>query len=262
VKSQEINEAAVTDFPDTRTLDDTVSTDVALSDGVARQGASRTLEQTPDDPDFGTDAGVEDPGTTPITEDVEDLFEDPDSDERLPQSGRITDEASFTEFYTAHSGYLQRLLMSKGLSPADAEDVSQNAFANAWKSRERFDGGNPRGWLTRIAMNESVSLHRVEQRRPLQVTDDEQRDAAFRNAVGTERDPADVIVDREDASRAVHAVRDSGIPNHWKQIMWYKHGLGYKDQETADVIGSNRNSVATGAMRAMRQIRDSLDIQE
>lgn len=288
MKFYEIDDTAVTDSPEDGVAETGVVPTLELGSGVSGNDKGLNLQGDPEDVEFGSAEdgdGLE--GPTKIhaleedtsvddlldvtteqhkddsdSEDTKDKLEATETDDEAQPTGRITDEKSFTDFYQTNAGYVLRLLVSGGLSPADAEDVAQTTFANAWKSRESFDGQNPRGWLTRIARNEATSLHRKEQRRPLQVTDEAQQDEAFRKAAGTERDPADVVVAREDAARVVQVMRGSGISEQWMSILWAKHGLGYEDHETAEALGISRGTVASGAHRAIRRVRESLEDQE
>jgi len=63
-------------------------------------------------------------------------------------------------------GPLVGLLAARGATPAEAHELAQDVFAEAWLSRERFRGdpSDPRavgGWLAGIARN----LHRTASRR-------------------------------------------------------------------------------------------------
>ena len=47
----------------------------------------------------------------------------------------------------------------------DAEDVVQESFLRAWRSRESFDGAHARAWLYRIATNACIDRSRARQPR-------------------------------------------------------------------------------------------------
>ena len=85
--------------------------------------------------------------------------------EREQAAGR-PDEADLEEWIAAFRGPLVGLLASWGPSWSVAEELAQDAFAEAWVGRERFRG-DPRdraavgAWLRGIAWN----LHRARERR-------------------------------------------------------------------------------------------------
>lgn len=69
-------------------------------------------------------------------------------------------------------GPLVGLLAARGASAAEAHELAQDVFAEAWLSRERFRGdpSDPRavgGWLAGIARNLHRAASRRHERRPL-----------------------------------------------------------------------------------------------
>jgi len=55
----------------------------------------------------------------------------------------------FDEWNAPIRGYLHRLLPDS----ADAEEIAAEAFATAWRTSDRFTGGNVSTWLFGIAIN-------------------------------------------------------------------------------------------------------------
>src|ERR1044071_8995129 len=73
-----------------------------------------------------------------------------------PRSGREDFHDLFVEFFPRLRSYFR----SCGFQPADAEDLSQTALWNVYKSREQFRGGGGGGggggldaWIYSIARN-------------------------------------------------------------------------------------------------------------
>ena len=52
----------------------------------------------------------------------------------------------------------------------EAEDAVQETMLRAWRSRETFDGTQPRAWLYRIATNTCLDAIRARNRRPQAVS--------------------------------------------------------------------------------------------
>src|SRR5256885_279343 len=99
-------------------------------------------------------------------------------------------------------------------SPFDAEDAVQESFVRAWRNRDRFEGRSAmRSWLYRIATNVCLDSLKSKQRRarPMDLgpaAEPLESNLNVRSArewiepipeqlVSTEKDPADVAVERE-----------------------------------------------------------------
>ena len=70
----------------------------------------------------------------------------------------LGDEAAFAEFYDATSARAYGLALRVVRNPAHAEEVTQEAFLDAWKSSTRFDParGSAAGWLLTIVHRKAV----------------------------------------------------------------------------------------------------------
>ena len=77
-----------------------------------------------------------------------------------------TDRA-FERLYTRHVHDVYRYVLAVLRNPADAEDVTQATFLNAYRAFRRGDRPElPRNWLLRIAHNECRQRFRMLSRRP------------------------------------------------------------------------------------------------
>ena len=68
------------------------------------------------------------------------------------------DEAAFAEFYDATSARAYGLALRVVRNPAHAEEVTQEAYIDAWRSSTRFDParGSAAGWLLTIVHRKAV----------------------------------------------------------------------------------------------------------
>lgn len=68
------------------------------------------------------------------------------------------DEAAFAEFYDATSARAYGLALRVVRNPAHAEEVTQEAYLDAWRSSTRFDSalGSAAGWLLTIVHRKAV----------------------------------------------------------------------------------------------------------
>src|SRR6266496_3853566 len=98
---------------------------------------------------------------------------------------RPRSDRAFERMYKRHVGDVYRYALAVMRNPADAEDVTQTTFLNAY--RAYVEKGNrpdkPRSWLIAIAHNVCRQRFRQSARRPDEVTFD--------------HDIADAIVDAE-----------------------------------------------------------------
>jgi RNA polymerase sigma-70 factor (ECF subfamily) len=79
------------------------------------------------------------------------------------------DEAALAEAFRRWSGFVHTLALRSLRDDADAQDVTQQVFVNAWRGRAGFDPGRSvlAAWLTGIARNAITDVHnrRTRQRR-------------------------------------------------------------------------------------------------
>jgi RNA polymerase sigma-70 factor (ECF subfamily) len=135
--------------------------------------------------------------------------------------------------------------------PADAEDVTQEAFVAAYRSIGTYRGdGSLRGWLLRIATR--IAFRRLSQR----------RETADLDAVG---EPA--LADRSsEPARAViaaerqRAVRDAieGLPDPYREVVALRFLADLSLAEVAETTGRPLNTVKTHLRRGLERLRPTL----
>ena len=78
------------------------------------------------------------------------------------------DEGALAELYDAHAAVVYALALRITRSPADAEDVTQDVFTQAWRQAARFDAqrGNLAAWLLMMARTRALDRLRQAKRRP------------------------------------------------------------------------------------------------
>ena len=81
----------------------------------------------------------------------------PDLADLLRRSGR-GDEAAFAALYDATSSRVFGLAVRVVRDPAQAEEVTQDAFLEIWRTASRFDAdrGSPLSWLLTITHRKAV----------------------------------------------------------------------------------------------------------
>jgi RNA polymerase sigma-70 factor (ECF subfamily) len=163
----------------------------------------------------------------------------------LAQRSR-TDRA-FERMYKRHVGDVYRYALAVMRNPADAEDVTQTTFLNAYRSF--VEKGNrpekPQNWLIAIAHNVCRQRFRQSARRPSEV--------AF------EDDIADTLVDDdlptgEDIRRALGHL---AFNQRAALVMRELEGRSYA--EIAEILEVSTSAVETLIFRARRALREQLE---
>jgi RNA polymerase sigma-70 factor, ECF subfamily len=149
------------------------------------------------------------------------------------------DEAEWTRLFADYyPGLVARLTMVLR-DRAEAEDVAQEAYLRAFRSRDRFDGANPRAWLHTIGLR--LALNEVRRRR---------RALARLVRVSDSVDPQPSDLDLWDALRGLSPQQRAALLLHLAD--------GYALDETAAILGVPTGTAASWVSRARARLRSEL----
>ena len=160
---------------------------------------------------------------------------------------RPRSDRAFERIYKRHVGDVYRYALAVMRNPADAEDVTQTTFLNAYRSY--VEKGNrpekPQNWLIAIAHNVCRQRFRQSARRPSEV--------AF------EDDIADTIVDDDlptgdDIRRAL-----SHLAFNQRAALVMRELEGRSYAEIAEILDVSTSAVETLIFRARRALREQLE---
>jgi RNA polymerase sigma factor (sigma-70 family) len=160
---------------------------------------------------------------------------------------RPRSDRGFERMYRRHVGDVYRYALAVMRNPADAEDVTQTTFLNAYRSI--VEKGNrpekPQNWLIAIAHNVCRQRFRQSARRPSEVS--------------FEDDIADTIVDDEtptgdDIRRALGHL---AFNQRAALVMRELEGRSYA--EIAEILDLSTSAVETLIFRARRALREQLE---
>jgi RNA polymerase sigma-70 factor (ECF subfamily) len=162
----------------------------------------------------------------------------------MPRVARGDDRA-FAQLYDELAPTLYGIVLRVVRDPAQAEEVTQEAFVELWRQAARFDParGGVRGWAVMIAHRRAVDRVRSEQAR----RDRQRRDAA--TTVGASDEPPDAVIASLDRDRARTLLAQLGDAQRRALELAYFDGLTHV--EVAERLG-----VALGT--AKTRIRDGL----
>ncbi|TMD12518.1 MAG: sigma-70 family RNA polymerase sigma factor, partial [Chloroflexi bacterium] len=164
-------------------------------------------------------------------------------------------------------------------SPFDAEDAVQDTFVRAWRSRDSFEGrAAVRSWLYRIATNVCLDTLKSKERRirpmdlgpaqePLEKNLHTRSEATWlepipEQLVASERDPADVTVERESIRLALVAALQH-LPPRQRAVLILREVLRWEASEVAQLLDTSVASVNSALQRARATLaRSNLSASE
>lgn len=164
----------------------------------------------------------------------------------LPSPG---DEAGwrvlFSEWDPRIRAYLHRLLPDA----RDAEEVTLETFATAWRTADRFAGGNVSTWLFGIAINLARNRRRSWLRRIARFTGltPETPVAMVEDSAGRD----------EDAARLKAAVQK--LPANLREPLLLTVYAGLSQKETAEALGLTVKAVERRVAGAREQLKRALE---
>ncbi len=165
------------------------------------------------------------------------------------------DQRAFAELYDATSSRVFGLVLRILVDRAQAEEVAQEVFLEAWRQAKRFDPtrGAAVSWLLQMAHARAVDRVRASQA---------QRDRDRR--IG-ERDlgvPVDDVSERAeislDAARARQALEE--LPDAQREAIELAYFGGYTQSEIAERLGTPLGTVKTRLRDGMIRLRGILGV--
>ena len=172
----------------------------------------------------------------------------------LTTNERAKPEVDLAALVEAYSGVMFRVAHSVLRSPAEAEDVVQDAFLRVLEHRGSLpDIRDFRVWLVRIAWN--LALDRRRRVRP------EQMDEAFAQALATRCVPADEALAESQRMQAVLREIDK-LPKKEREVLLLSTIEELGTAEIASVVGRSDSAVRALLFRARARLRERLEKTE
>jgi len=156
----------------------------------------------------------------------------------------VVDEASLREAFLTHGGELYGFARRSLNSPESAEDVVQETFSRAWRSRSRFDAtlGSLRGWLFTI-----------ERRVILDVSTRQMKTRTFPLDEGKEPASEDRVEEAMLGWQMESALKRLD-PDH-RMVVTELYFNGRSGKEVAELFGLAEGTVRSRAFYALRMLR-------
>jgi len=163
------------------------------------------------------------------------------TDADLVRAAQAGDVASFEILYARYAPVVHSILLGR-LSPADADDVTQNVFITALTKLESLrEPAAFAGWIARTARNAAEDHRR-------RMIDTVEIDAAFATR-GTQSEDAE-------AARALQAIRE--LPEAYRETLMLRLVEGMSGPEISARTGLTPGSVRVNLHRGMQMLRGAL----
>ncbi|MEM6457066.1 MAG: sigma-70 family RNA polymerase sigma factor [Acidobacteriota bacterium] len=187
------------------------------------------------------------------------------SDAELVAALKASDETAYAECLQRFGGRMlavaRRFMRDEGL----AQDVVQEAFLNAFKAIDRFDGrAKLSTWLHRITVNTALMKLRHARSRPeasiedMLPTFDETGHRVDAGPPWSAPDDVAARFDRNELRKRVRMAIDR-LPDTHRTVLLLRDIEELSGAETADVLGITTNAVKVRLHRARQALREQLD---
>jgi RNA polymerase sigma-70 factor, ECF subfamily len=164
---------------------------------------------------------------------------------------RARDQQALGELYDTHSRLLFGLILRILKNRAEAEEVLQEVFVQAWTKADTYHAslGSPAGWLVGIARNRAIDRLRANATRA-------------RTLEAPEETP-DVATPEKQAAfseqqRAIHRALDA-LPAEQRELIEQAYFLGFTQSELAARCNLPLGTVKTRIRNGMQTLREHLD---
>lgn len=179
-------------------------------------------------------------------------------DEQLVLLTKDGDLAAFNSLVARYQGPVFNLCARLLGERQAAEDATQETFLSAYRAISRFDGRNVRGWLLRIAANQSKDELRRRGRKdragsldkifdtmdaPVEVPD---------TAEGIEQ-----LLERKELGEALQSVL-LDLPFDQRQAIVLVDVYGYRYEDVAEMTGNSVGTIKSRIHRGRERLREAI----
>ena len=182
------------------------------------------------------------------------LRDEPPSDEDLVRRIRAGDTALFEAVMRRYNQRLFRVARGIVRDHAEAEDVLQQAYLDAYTHLHQYDQrGSFAGWLTRIAVHEAFARNR---RRAAAAVTESIGGSPGRRIASASPDPEQAALSSE-LRRDLEAIVDA-LAEAYRPVFVLREVEGLTTAETAEALGLSEDVVKTRLHRARAMLRAAL----
>lgn len=162
----------------------------------------------------------------------------------------IPNADAFTRLYEeTHLIVFRYMYGLSGGSSQEAEDLTAETYARAWKTRQRFRGDQQAalGWLLRIARNIAIDLSR---RRKVRNVDE---NVTVELLIDPNLFPEMDVITREQIA-VLWQMLDT-LSNDVREMLVLRYMLGWQVKQVAEHLHINENNVSVTIRRALKSLQ-------
>ena len=163
-------------------------------------------------------------------------------------------DRAFEELYRAHLRDVYSYCYYRVGNPHDAEDLTEQAFLQAYRHFERArreSNGRPlRPWLIRIAHNLASNYHRDRSRRP-------QTSLENADPIPARHGTEAVVEGREELRQVMDNLQH--LPEDRREALIMRFALGMDNREIARAMGRTVGATKVLIHRAIKQLQEEMD---
>ena len=167
------------------------------------------------------------------------------------------DESALSALYDLYSGQALGLIMRVLTNRAEAEEILEEVFFQAWREASRYDGsrGNVAAWLFAIARSRAIDRIRTRQRKDSRTMSIDDA-APAGNIIDHRGNPERDTVQSEYRSIVQAALNQ--LPQKQREVLDLAYFGGLSQTEIAELTGEPLGTVKTRTRSAMTTLRDKL----
>jgi RNA polymerase sigma-70 factor (ECF subfamily) len=166
--------------------------------------------------------------------------------DELVERCRRGDRRSYGELYQKYAKAMYNTSLRIVNHTADAEDVLQESFVDAFAAIDSFGYKSTFGaWLKRIVINKSINALR---KRKMEIIDIDKTSAVFL--------PEEESYDEEEMKFKVEEIKKAvkELPNGYRTVLSLHLFEGYDQEEIAEILQISHATVRTQYMRAKQKL--------
>jgi RNA polymerase sigma factor (sigma-70 family) len=162
--------------------------------------------------------------------------------ERCKQGHAPSYQALYQQYAKAMFNTSLRIVNNR----ADAEDVLQEAFVDAFRSLNDFHYRSTFGaWLKRIVINKSINVLRKRKVHLLEIEEESMGEIAQEESV----DEHEIAFKVQQVKKAIEK-----LPDGYRTVLTLYLLEGYDQEEISEIIGITHNTVRTQYVRAKQKL--------